>query len=190
MSILTLVTAPAIEPITATEAKLRLRIDTSADDTPIGEMISVARQYVEDMTDRQCMTATRSLILDDFWTGALEIPRAPLKTVTSITYLDTNGSVQTLAATVYTVDIDSVPGRIYLAYEQSWPAVQGISKSVTITYTCGEATAAAVPAGLKQTIHLLVGHLYENREATSVVELKAVPMAVDALLAQYKVQRV
>lgn len=189
MSILTLSSAPAVEPISATEVKLRLRIDHVTDDTPIDEMIGVARQYVEEMTDRQCVLATRSLILDGFWTGALEIPRAPLKTA-SIKYLDTDGALQILASSVYTVDIDSIPGRIYLAYGQSWPATRGISKSVTITFTCGEASAAEVPAGLKQIIYLLVGHLYENREATSIVELKTVPMAVDALIAQYKVQYV
>ena len=184
--IVTLETAPTVEPISVADAKQRLRIAIEDDDTDVLQMIATARKYVEDITDRQLMTATRKFILDEFWCGALEIPRAPLATVVSIQYIDVDGDTQTVDSAVYTVDTDSVPGRIYLAVDQSWPSTQVVRKAVTINYTCGDDEVADVEEGLRQALYLLIGHLYENRESTSIVELKTVPMGFDAMIAPFR----
>ena len=182
-----LVTAPTVEPIGVEETKLHLRLDYDNEDSWVGQQIAAARAYVEDMTGRQLVTATRKLILDYFPCG-IELPQAPLLTVTGITYVDTDGDTQTLSTDIYTVDTDSVPGRVYLAYNQSWPDTRQQPKAVEITYTCGYGDPCDVPEGIKSIMKLLIGGWYENRESVSVVQLYDVPKATDALLAQYTIQ--
>jgi uncharacterized phiE125 gp8 family phage protein len=42
-----LVTGPAEEPVTLTQAKSHLRLDTSLDDAYVASLIVAARQYIE-----------------------------------------------------------------------------------------------------------------------------------------------
>lgn len=60
------VTGPVIEPMTLTEAKLALRVDTAftADDSYIGDLISSAREYIEQSSHRKLITQTWDLFLD------------------------------------------------------------------------------------------------------------------------------
>jgi uncharacterized phiE125 gp8 family phage protein len=182
----TIVTEPTVEPLTVEEVKLHLRLDYDNEDSWVASQITTARQLVEDWTGRQMCTATRKVILDGFQCE-IELPRAPTIAVTGITYVDTEGATQTLSTSVYTVDADSEPGRVYLAYNQSWPSVRTQQKAVEVTYTCGYGGPCDVPRGLKMAMMLLIGGWYENRESVSVVELKSVPMAVQSLVGQYTI---
>jgi uncharacterized phiE125 gp8 family phage protein len=182
-----LVTAPTSEPLTVEEVKLHLRIDHDAEDSWVGQSITAARQYIEDMAARQMVTATRKLILD-YFTCEVELPRPPLLAVTGITYVDTDGATQTLSTDVYTVDTDSVPGRVYLAYDQSWPDTRCVQKAVEITYTCGYGDPCDVPRGLKSAMKLLIGTWYENRESVAYGQPYKVPDALDVLLGQFTIQ--
>jgi uncharacterized phiE125 gp8 family phage protein len=182
-----LVTAPTSEPLTVEEVKLHLRLDYDNEDSWVAAQITAARQYVEDMAGRQLVTATRKLILD-YFTCSVELPRAPLTAVTGITYVDADGVTQTLSTDVYTVDTDSVPGRVYLAYDQSWPDTRAEQKAVEITYTCGYGGPCDVPRGIKSIMLLLIGNWYENREAVVFGQPYSVPFATEALLAQYTIQ--
>jgi hypothetical protein len=50
----------------------------------------------------------------------------------------------------------------------------------------GVATAAPVPASVKHAALLLIGHFYNNREAVGTEKLRALPMAVDMLIAPHR----
>lgn len=193
MASLTLVTAPSAgtEPITLDEAKSHCRIDVEDDDSLVTALIVAARQHVENATGRQLLTATWSLKLD-CWPCWIDVPRAPLLTVTSITYLDTAGATQTLATDQYRTNAPSGPtaarGTIEPAYGVTWPTLYGVSNAATVTFTAGYgATADTVPQAIKQAMLLTIGHWYINREhvitGTIVTQL---PMAVGALLAPYR----
>jgi uncharacterized phiE125 gp8 family phage protein len=181
----TLVTAPTSEPITTQEAKDHLRITTTDDDTLISAMIVAVREYVENVTSRALITQTWDIFYDQF--AEVELPKPPLQSITTIKYIDTDGVQQTVSASVYTVDTDSDPGRVYLAYNQSWPGIRGINHAVEIRIVAGYGTASAVPQPIKHAMLLMIGHLYENREATAPLTISEIPMAVDALLAPYRV---
>ena len=157
-------TAPTSEPITLVEAKAHLRIDIGEDDGYIEDiLIPAARLAVEAFTRRQLFTATYDLYLDSFpGSGEIRLPRPPLASITNIKYLDADGDEQTEAATVYTADTYSEPGRIYLAYGQSWSATRGVRNSVYVRFVCGYTT---VPAHLKHATAMLVADMYEQREA-------------------------
>jgi uncharacterized phiE125 gp8 family phage protein len=122
---------------------------------------------------------------------ALRLPMPRLISVTSITYLDNSGTLQTLDPSQYTVDAASQPARIVPSVNLTWPTTDYyIPGSVKVTYVAGSygdgVNKDICPLSIKQAILLLVGHLYENREATSTLNPKALPLGVDALLNPYR----
>lgn len=174
---------PTSEPVTLTEAKAHCRIDTTADDTLVSSLITAARAWCESRIGQCLMPATYRLKLDRFCGHEIELPYPPLTAVSSIAYVDSAGSAQTLSSALYAVDTDSKPGRVSPVYAEVWPTTREQLQAITITYTAGYASASVVPQSIKQAILLLVGHWYENREA-SVVGVTSVPLvtAVESLL--------
>jgi uncharacterized phiE125 gp8 family phage protein len=183
-------TAPSLEPVTVEEVKVHSRIDTDVDDAYIAGLIKVARGYVEDTTGLQIVTGTWKMYLDRFSCSPVELPKSPLVSVSAVKYMDPDGVQQTVDSSIYTVDTDSMPGRVYLAYGQSWPSIQCIRKAVEFDFSAGYGNPTDAPEGLQHAILMLVAHWYENRENASVASLSDVPMGVSALLDQYRIVEV
>jgi len=181
-----LITGPAAEPFTTDEAKDHLRVDIGDDDAYIDGLVIAARRYFEDTVNRALITQTWRLDLDR-WPEDDEIiiPRAPLQSVGSVVYLDQAGNSTTWAASNYIVDADSEPGRVVLAYGQSWPT--GLFYPVNpirITFTAGYGDdAAAIPEQMIQCLKLLIGHWYEHREPVVVGrQMLTVPFTIESLI--------
>lgn len=177
--------APSIEPVTLTEAKLHLRVDTTTEDTLITTLISTARQYCEGYQRRAYITQTWELWLDSFPADdRIDMPLPPLQSITSIKYYDIADVEHTMPAADYFADVKSQPGRVSLVYNKTWPAeALRPANGVCITFMVGYGlTAASVPEKAKQSILLLVAHYFENRESVSAGQLYEAPQAVDALL--------
>jgi len=191
---LTLVTGPAVEPVTRNEAKAHLRVDISDDDTLIDGLITAARVHVEQHLKRALVTQTWDLVLDGFPGREARLPLPPLASVTSVTYTDDEGGAGSVDAGEYVVDTDREPGRVVLKSGGTWPAVTlREAAGVRVRFVAGYGNAAAVPGPIKQAILLLVGTLYENREDTLVaqgVTVMRLPFGVQALLMPYRVIRV
>ena len=153
----------------------------TTEDPLLSALILAAREHVEAFTRRALVTQTWDLKLDGF-PSVIRVPRPPLQSITSISYIDSNGATQTWAAANYSVDTSSQPGRIEPAYGISYPTLRGVPNAVTIRFVAGYGAAAAVPQSVKQAILLFVAHLYENREPVSPAAMSPVPMAFDALL--------
>jgi hypothetical protein len=153
-------TPPAAEPVTLAEAKEQTRVSGSDEDSHLNLCIAAAREYCETYQGRAYVTQTWKVMLDRFpnageeWRadkgfvtaehttdpGTILLPRAPLQYVTSIAYVDTNGTTQTLSASDYTVDTASEPGRITPAYNESYPSTREQANAVTVTFNAGSAT--------------------------------------------------
>lgn len=164
-----LVTAPILEPLTLTEAKLQAKITQTNDDSLITSYIQAAREAAETCLARGLITQTWKLELDR-WADVIFLPMAaPLQSVTTVKYYDTAGVQQTLATSGYTVDTGSRPGRVVRAPDQSWPALQAdrLSSAVVITYVVGWTTAALVPERIKQGLRLHVTYMDCDREGLS-----------------------
>jgi uncharacterized phiE125 gp8 family phage protein len=117
------------------------------------------------------------------------LPFAPLISVDSIKYIDPAGVQQTMASSGYKVDDVSEPARIIPAFGQAWPTTRQEANAVEITFTCGYANAAAVPAGIKSWMLIRINTLYENREEVAILskgKLEPLPY-VDRLLDPYRV---
>ncbi len=189
---LKLITAPATEPVTSTEAKSHLRVDTTADDTLIGTLITAARQHVEAHLRRALITQTWELVTDAFPVGdVLRLPLPPLVSVTSIKYTDEDGAESTFSSGLYVVDTDSTKGRVVLKNGEAWPSVTlAAANGVRVRYVAGYGEASAVPRPIRQAILLLIGTMYENRESVLVaqgVTVAQLTFGVDALLMPYRI---
>ena len=144
---------------------IRETLSDAANDTLIDTFARAAEDALEGELCRAFLTQTWVLRLDCFPAWEIRLPRPPLVSVTSISYLEAvNGAPTTLATDQYVVDTAPEPGRIYEAYGMSWPATRAIPNAVTITYVVGAANAAAVPAALRIAVCLLAAEMYENRE--------------------------
>lgn len=178
---------PAIEPVTLQEAKDHLNYTGSLDDSIIDFIIKTARETVENLTGRALITRTLELTTGCF-SDVMELSKPTLQSVTSVAYIDTDGATQTLATSIYDVDAKSTPGAVRLGYDQSWPSIRSVYNAVTITYKAGYGdNAQDVPGPLKSAMLLIIGHLYENREATAPISINEVPMSVKFLIAPYRI---
>jgi len=136
---LTLVTAPVGAPLTVDEAKAQVHQGDPIDDEILNSMILAATERCEIYTGRQMLTATWQLKLDRFPSGScIELPKAPLVSVSSVQYVDTAGDTQTWAAANYKTEIPSGPrarrGRLALAFGKTWPSTYGEIADVTIEF--------------------------------------------------------
>lgn len=200
MATLSLVTAPTLEPVTLAEAQEHCRVDSRSEDAFLTRAIQTAREHVESETNRALITQTWDWTLDAFPRATcIEVPRPNLLSVTSISYVDTDGATQTWSSSEYRVATPAgpkaQPGRIELGYQQTYPATRSIIGAVTIRYVAGyHATAATAvtncPASLKSAILLLVGEMYERRTEV-IVGTISTPVALTCarLIAPYVVRR-
>ncbi len=189
---LSITTAPTVEPLEVGELRAHLREDDVGQDAVIGRMIKAARLHTEVFAGRTFINTTYLLTLDRFPVPALiEPPRPPLSSVTSITYTDTDGATQTLAADQYQRDTESEPGRIVQAFGVTWPATRLELNTVAVTYVAGYgATPTDVPQNFRQAILILAAHLYEHREVTVTGTIIAtIPMSYASLVWQDRVMR-
>lgn len=140
------ITPPTVEPVSVAEAKQHLRIVNSDEDTLIESYIAAAREWVETFTNRTLVKSTWQYQTDGFsyycidgdpYAVGFRVPRAPLISVSSITYLDEAGAEQTLSSSYYNVDPNVEPGLVSLAYNQTWPNTRATRNAVTVTYLAG-----------------------------------------------------
>lgn len=74
---------------------------------------------------------------------------------------------------------------------EQWPQTYTREDAVRVTWAAGYGPAATdVPAAIRQAMLLMIGHWFENREASVVgVSVTDLPMAVNSLLAPYSLRR-
>ena len=188
-------TDPTVAPVTTTDLKTHLRITHSSDDTLIGDYATAAQDVMQRLLRRSLMVQTITMKMDNFPSEAIELPRPPALSVTSIQYVDTDGDTQTWASANYDVDISSEPARITPAYNsevlQDFPDVRtDTPNSVTIVYQAGHSAVGDVNDTIRLAFKLLVGHYYENREATSFAKLNDLPLGLQMLMAAYEMPEV
>ncbi len=164
---LQLLTPPEAEPVTVDEMKKQLNLDHDEDDVYLGQLILAARRYAETCLNRQLVSATWVKRFDFFPCYTIQVPLPPLVSVTTLKYIDTGGTLQTLVAnTDYEVDIRSTPGRICPAYQKQWPSTRDVMNAVELTFVAGYGEPDDVPEEIRYGIKLLVSEMYDKREPT------------------------
>ena len=186
---LVMTTSPAVEPLTLSEAKAHLRVDTTDEDTLISSLITAARIHIEMATGRALITQVWSLFLDAWPSGdAVPLPLAPLVSVGAVRTYDEQGVATALNAQDYFVDTVSQVPRVVRVNGQIWSPPGQVANGIEIAFTAGYgANASDVPEPLRQAVRLLVAHWFETREPVVMGgQADTVPTTVDALVAPYR----
>lgn len=157
---------PTAEPVTVQEAKSNARIVIDDDDADIARMITAARVSLENRLNRFLMPQTVEFAAPAFGAGIV-VPAAPFRSLVSLGYTDTSGAPQTVDPAALFVDSFIEPAAVTLAYGSAWPAAQS-GAPVIVRAEVGYASAAEVPAPLKQWILLAVTAFYDNRSSIVV----------------------
>ena len=191
---LSIVTPPASEPVSTSEAKAHCRIDISTDDSLVGYLISSARRFCENYCQRGFINQTWKLSYDisdfDPCTRVIRLPFGTVQSITNIKTYDSENNPTTLDTSYYRLSHD----RIVLNDGYEWPALDRMHDSMEITYVVGYGSSASnVPQDIRQAILMTIAHQYENREAVidpiSPNDKQSImlPMGVAALLVPYRI---
>lgn len=166
----------ATEPVTRADAQAQVAADEADFNTSLDMLIAAARAHVEGYCNRLFASHAMAWTCDGF-SDFGRLPAAPAVSISAITYVDADGSGQTLGAEVYDLRQDGLEPRITLKAGQSWPAIQPGSR-ITVNGVFG----GHLPHDVKHAILLLVGDGFTTRENVA----RPVWTAVDALLANHR----
>ena len=187
---LALVTPAATEPVSTSEAKAHLRVDTTDEDTLIASYVSAAVKYIETQTG-PLITQTWDYKVNREWPlvdnyYSIYLPFSPVQSVTSVSYVDIDGNTQTLSAGLYQTVLSAPNPYLTKAYNQDWPQIRDIPDAITVRFVAGYTNAASVPAPIKSAFLLMVGRLYEHREEVIAgVSAGIVPAGIEMLISPY-----
>jgi len=180
---------PAIEPVTLSEAKAHLKVESSVDDTSVTRLIITARQYVEKQIDRVLIDQTW-LVYSNSWPrdGEQSLIVSPVSSVVNLRTFSVDDIASVIDPSHYYFDQASDPQKLVLRTSRSWAMpgrkVNGIEIEVIAGYGAG---GDAVPGPLRQAILMLVAHWYENRQPScSGMPQESFLPALQTLLTPYK----
>lgn len=182
------------EPITLDDCRSHLEAqpyyesDTDPqDDHMILSWMIAAREYCEQFTGLIIARRTVEVALDDFPTDAIELPFAPLVSLTYIYAGDDSDSE--VDPTLYDVDDYSIPPRIVPVTD--WPSVTAATNLIKIRCVAGygnDSDAIPLPFLLRAAILLILGHLYENRSDSTESAMTTIPNGANDLMRPLRIR--
>lgn len=190
-------TAATLPAVSLTEMRKHLKMRDRKEDLLIESYVAAATKWCETFTRRQFVTATFDYLIDNFPLQShvrfprvlrseddrIALPRSPLISITSVTYLDTAGVSTPFDALNYSADTASEPGYIFLKNGKTWPTVLDERNGVTIKFVAGYGNTTAVPATIKAAVRYLAAHYFANREAVNTESIpREVTLALKSLL--------
>jgi len=189
----TLLAGPTVEPITLTEAKAHLRVDSSADDTLIQSLIMASRLHIEAALDLALISQSWRFQLDR-WprSRSLNLPMRPVQSLTTVKVFNGDDDSEALENTAFILDGTANPARLILSGSMSLPAPGRAAKGIEIDFVAGYGDAPSdVPQTIRQALLLLTAHWYENREPVEIgASATVIPGTVSELLSPYRRKRI
>lgn len=155
--------SPSGLAVSLVEAKNHLRVSGSDQDDYITLLIEASTEKLERDINRGILTATWQQAMYAFPAEGkpLDIMMGMNTSVSSITYVDSDGVTQTLDQSLWTYS--QARGCIFNANPDNvWPDtdMDTIGDKVFVNFTCGVSDAGCVPRMMKQAILLEVGRAY------------------------------
>lgn len=152
------------EIVTVSDVKDYARIDTTADDTLIGNMITQARIWCENYISRDIVAKNRTYYLDSTQ-GIFDLPFAPVASISSVTINGEAATYEVLGLDKETLELDG-----------------GYSEKVKATYI----TTGLDDGLLQQAILQLTSTYYDNRADFVEGNISEIPTNVKSILSSYK----
>ena len=182
-----MLTPPASEPVSLSDAKAWLRVDSTAEDNLISTLIVSARLVVEQATRRFLLTQTWR-ILPDGWPSdvSLDLPIGPLQSIDAIRVRDASGVAHNVDPATYVADAKREPARIVFSSPPAMPTYPANGVEIDVTAGYGT-TSDSVPQPLRQAMLMLIAGWHDNR-GDVVFDPNGVllPAPVAALVAPYR----
>lgn len=164
---LDVITPPAAKPMDVADARAHVRQELNVDDVLLDADIRACRRFAQTECRRTLIATRYRLTLDAFPCRPIPLEMGPVLGVLSVKYLDTAGAWQTLATTVYAVDLSGPLPRIALAWGQAWPTTLSQIGAVRIEYDAGD--AAAITADASTDIITIKGGIWRTLAVNDVV---------------------
>lgn len=178
------ITALASEPVTLERAKEFLRVDGTAEDALIADLITASRQRLESMLNASLISRRRLYSSRKIFSHCLYINHNPITQVFKVSTIDAGGQETEIPQEDYLVNQRAVPATLTLSQRKSFSDYAPNAVDVAVEIEAGYgASADDVPMPLRQALLLLLAQSYEYRGQDSE---RAVPMLVDALLMPYR----
>ncbi len=144
----------------------------SMHDSYLDKLFKAAVDLFESQTSRSIIETTWALTLPTFPdSDVIFLPRNPVMSVESITYLDTDGNSQTLSTDTYVAQTTSEPGLITKVYGQSWPTTKlAHPEGVTVSFKAGySADYLSVPMLVRLCLMFMIDEWFRDRSPVSVI---------------------
>lgn len=188
--LLTMTVPPTLRPLTLDDCKAHLRIGAAQidDDGLIQAQLDAAIGDCEALCHRAIMSQTWQARFDCF-ECELPLRRPTVTEVTAVEYIDaTTGTLQTLASTGWQACGMGHPmlSSVRPAYGLAWPSARAQAEAVRVTFVTGWASAALVPAPIKQWILLRLASYYELRQGWTERRIEPNDF-IDGMLAPWRV---
>lgn len=162
-----LVAAPAVLPVSREECKLHLRIDGDDEDGLVDIYLAAAVAHLdgaEGWLGRSIVAQTWSQQFDVF-ERSIALALAPVTAISSVVYEDADGVDQTVASDQYELINGGSSPELRFIDDFSFPITGDDRPVLTVTFVAGYGDDEDVPAAIKAAILLMVGDLYQQREA-------------------------
>jgi uncharacterized phiE125 gp8 family phage protein len=164
----------------------------------VAQLIRTSLQEAERITGRSILPQTWSLVLSAFPAGGIVIPRPPLLSVASITYLDPDGLPVVMASSPaeFRVVAPSGPqaakGCVLPLEGESWPSTQVGPMAVTVRYTAGYPLGAdgiaQVPYDITQGRLVSIAEMYKQRSESVHISQSVAMRTARSLYRAYTIQ--
>jgi uncharacterized phiE125 gp8 family phage protein len=178
--------------VTLGEAKAHCRVDSTADDALIQNLIRASREWVENYLDRTLVLTQWTMRLDRLPSSGIapvELPRPPMATsgtatAVSVTFTAEVGTTSSWSTAEYRVDRYSTPGTVLPVYGTSYPPHRQDDNAVSVTWWAGYGPSGQdVPAAIRHAMLMLIAFWYDNRSSVLVGSIsKELEFAVSSLL--------
>ena len=174
--------ATGTDIVSLADMKEFLRVDHSDEDTTITSLLDAASAHISDYCNRHFAANGATIFHLERWRNA-SLAFGPVTQVQSVSYKDTSGATQTLAADKYY--FESLTDNTTRISFHDTPDLEDYNATpVTVLCFCGAVPSASVQVATK----LLVTHWYENRRAVVTGTIATeMPMSVRSLLSSERI---
>jgi len=178
------ITPPTGEPVTQLVCERHLERDGAYDSPPatqpdaelIAGMLSAAREHAEQFTSLSLAPQTLELALDRFPSNEIELTNGPVHSITSVTYIDADGNVQTVDELDYVLDDYSDSFWLLPADGFTWPSTQSFVNAVKIRYVAGYSLPDdspqpfPLPKSIRSALLVALKKFYDFRDTSDFPE--------------------